>query len=135
MPADKPRKLFDGGGLYLLVSPNRGKYWRLKYRFGGKEKTLPFGVYSSVTLADARNFRDEARAQLAAGVDPGDLRKERRATRRHEAVRLKAEMRFSVGSDGALSIRLGAGSVHLNPSETAQLRAFLDETRAVLLKE
>jgi hypothetical protein len=134
-PADKPRKLFDGGGLYLLVSPNRGKYWRLKYRFGGNEKTLSFGVYPSVTLADARNLRDEARTRLAAGADPGEVRKERRVTQRDEAVRLEAEMRFFVDSDGALSIRLGTRSVNLNPSETAQLRAFLDATRAVLLKE
>ncbi|CAM2175257.1 Arm DNA-binding domain-containing protein [Burkholderia orbicola] len=58
-PAEKPRKLFDGGGLYLLVVPSRAKYWWLKYRFGGKEKTLSFGVYSEVTLAAARNLRDE----------------------------------------------------------------------------
>lgn len=132
---DKPRKLFDGGGLYLLVSPNRGKYWRLKYRFGGKEKTLSFGVYPSVTLDDARNLRNEARTRLAAGVDPGAVRKVARATQRDEAVRLEAQMCFSVDSDGALSIRLGARRVNLNPSETAQLRAFLDATRAVLLKE
>jgi len=134
-PADKPRKLFDGGGLYLLVSPNRGKYWRLKYRFGGTEKTLSFGVYPSVTLASSRNLRDEARTRLATGVDPGDVRKEERAAQRDEAVRREVEMRFSMGSEGALSIRLGARRVYLNPSETAQLRTFLDATRAVLPKE
>ncbi|WGY68615.1 DUF4102 domain-containing protein [Burkholderia cepacia] len=133
-PAEKPRKLFDGGGLYLLVVPSRAKYWRLKYRFGGKEKTLSFGVYQQVTLAAARNRRDEARALLAAGVDPSEVRKEERATQRDEAVRLEAAMRFSVDSDGALSIRLGARRMNLSPSETAQLRAFLDATRTVLPK-
>ena len=134
-PADKPRKLFDGGGLYLLVSPNRGKYWRLKYRFGGTEKTLSFGVYPSVTLADARNLRNKARTRLAAGVDPGEERKKERAAPRDEAVRREVQMQFSVDSNGALSIRLGARRVNLNPSETVQLRAFLDATRAVLPKE
>lgn len=134
-PADKPRKLFDGGGLYLLVSPNRGKYWRLKYRFGGNEKTLSFGVYPSVTLADARNLRDGAQTRLARGVDPGGVRKEERAAQRDEAFRFEMAMRFSVDSDGALSIRLGAHRVNLNPSETVPLRAFLDATRAVHPKE
>ncbi|RQR72271.1 DUF4102 domain-containing protein [Burkholderia sp. Bp9012] len=134
-PAEKPRKLFDGGGLYLLVVPSRAKYWRLKYRFGGKEKTLSFGVYPEVTLAAARNLRDEAHALLAAGVDPSEVRKEERAAQRDEAVRLEAAMRFSVDSDGALSIRLGVRRMNLSPSETAQLRAFLDATRTVLPKE
>ncbi|TAM01411.1 MAG: DUF4102 domain-containing protein [Paraburkholderia sp.] len=134
-PADKPRKLFDGGGLYLLVVPSRAKYWRLKYRFGGKENTLSFGVYPAVTLAVARNLRDEARALLVAGIDPSDVRKQERATKRDETVRLEAQMRFSVDNDGALSIRLGARRVNLNPLETVQLRAFLDATRAVLPKE
>ena len=52
-PADKPKRLFDGGGLYLEVSPKGGKWWRLKYRFGGKEKRLSLGVYPEVTLKDA----------------------------------------------------------------------------------
>jgi len=64
----------DGGGLYLFVK-SAGKYWRLSYRFGGKQKTLALGVYPAVTLAAARKKRDEAREQLAAGNDPGVLKK------------------------------------------------------------
>lgn len=134
-PAEKPRKLFDGGGLYLLLTPDHGKYWRLKYRFGGKEKSLSFGVYPQVTLAAARTLRDEARALLAGGVDPSEVRRGERAMQRDEVARQKAAMRFSVDSDGALSIRLGARRMHLSPSETAQLRAFLNATREVLHKE
>jgi integrase len=63
-------KYADGGGLYLLVKA-AGKYWRMKYRFAGKEKTLAFGVYPTVKLAQAREKREEARALLAAGADPG----------------------------------------------------------------
>lgn len=59
----------DGGGLYLHVKA-AGKYWRLAYRFEGKQKTLALGVYPAITLAQARRGRDDARALLAQGVDP-----------------------------------------------------------------
>ncbi|HDR8925971.1 hypothetical protein WS58_15865 [Burkholderia pseudomultivorans] len=133
--AEKPRKLFDGGGLYLLIAPSGGKHWRLKYRFGGKEKSLSLGAHPEVTLAAARKLRDEARAFLVAGVDPSEVRKQERATLRDEAARRDARMRFSLDSDGALSIRLSARRMNLSPSETAQLRAFLDATRGVTIKE
>lgn len=74
-PATKPVRLFDGGGLYLEVAPAGGKWWRLKYRFGGKEKRISFGVYPEVSLKDAREKRDVARKQLAQGIDPGEERK------------------------------------------------------------
>lgn len=67
----KPYKLFDGGGLYCEVSPAGGKLWRLKYRFGGKEKRVALGVYPAVSLAEARKRRDAARELLAGGIDPG----------------------------------------------------------------
>ncbi|KVE23537.1 integrase [Burkholderia singularis] len=80
-PADKPVRLFDGGGLYLEIAPSGGKWWRLKYRFGGKEKRYSLGVYPEVTLATARKKRDEAREKLAAGIDPGEAKKaEKRAS-------------------------------------------------------
>jgi hypothetical protein len=66
-PKDKPYKLADGGGLYLLVNPNGARYWRLKYRVAGKEKLLALGVYPDVTLADARAKRDEAKG-VSLGV-------------------------------------------------------------------
>ena len=74
-PGDKARKLFDGGGLYLEVTPAGGRYWRMKYRHGGKEKRLALGVYPEVTLAEARKGRDTARALLREGVDPMAKRK------------------------------------------------------------
>jgi integrase len=74
-PANKPRRLFDGGGLYLEISPSGGKWWRLKYRHGGKEKRVSLGVYPGVGLADARERRDAARKLLAGGKDPSAERK------------------------------------------------------------
>ncbi|MBU3935761.1 integrase arm-type DNA-binding domain-containing protein [Patescibacteria group bacterium] len=68
-------KLFDGGGLFLLVTPSGGKLWHFKYRFDKKEKKLTFGTYPEIALADARHQRDEARRQLAHGIDPGAVRK------------------------------------------------------------
>ncbi|RQZ17753.1 DUF4102 domain-containing protein [Burkholderia sp. Bp9031] len=74
-PAAKPTRLFDGGGLYLEISPAGGKWWRLKYRFGGKEKRISLGVYPDVSLQTARKRRAEARERLAAGTDPGEVKK------------------------------------------------------------
>jgi hypothetical protein len=69
-PGKKPIRLFDGGGLYLEVFPTGGKWWRLKYRFEGKEKRLSLGVYPDVSLKDARDRRDASRPNTKL---PSDL--------------------------------------------------------------
>jgi integrase len=74
-PREKSYRLFDGGGLYLEVSPRGGRWWRLKYRFDGKEKRISLGVYPDITLKEARDRRDEARRQLATKIDPSVHRK------------------------------------------------------------
>lgn len=74
-PRETPYRLADGGGMYLEVRPNGSRYWRLKYRFAGKEKLLALGVYPDVTLKEARELRDSARKKLAHGVDPSEARK------------------------------------------------------------
>lgn len=81
-PRVKAFKLFDTGGLYLGVFPSGGKRWRLKYRFEGKERALALGVYPDVSLAMARARRDEARRQVADGIDPGAVRKARKQASR-----------------------------------------------------
>ncbi|OOG57233.1 integrase arm-type DNA-binding domain-containing protein [Rhodanobacter sp. C03] len=78
-PADRPRKLAAGGGLYLLLNPNGSRYWRLDYRFAGKRKTISMGTYPKTDLKQAEGKRDEARKQLGAGIDPGEHRKNQRA--------------------------------------------------------
>ena len=79
--AAKPVKLSDEKGLYLEVAPTGGKWWRLKYRFGGKEKRISLGVYPDVGLKLARERRDEARRLLADGIDPGEHRKAHKSAR------------------------------------------------------
>ncbi len=76
-PKEKEYKLSDGGGLYLLVTPTGGKLWRLKYRFGGLEKKIALGAFPEVGLSDARQKREDAREQIAQGVDPGAARKQK----------------------------------------------------------
>src|SRR5487761_2284494 len=83
---DKPYKMGDTGGLYLEVAPSGGKWWRLKYRFDGKEKRLSLGVYPDVSLKDARQRRDDARKLLANGIDPGENRKAVKATKSDRAA-------------------------------------------------
>jgi len=78
-PKEKSYKLFDDGGLYLEVTAKGSRYWRMKYRFGGKEKRLAFGVFPTVTLAEAREMRNQAKKVLAAGGDPGEVKKEEKA--------------------------------------------------------
>jgi integrase len=74
-PKQGEYKLFDGGGLYLLVTPSGGKLWNFKYRFNGKEKKLSLGPYPEVSLADARTKKEDARRQIVNGIDPGAVRK------------------------------------------------------------
>jgi integrase len=85
-PCQKPVRMFDGGGLYLEIAPSGGKLWRLKYRIEGKEKRLAFGVYPDVSLAQARERRDEARKLLANGFDPSIVKKAQKAERLERAA-------------------------------------------------
>jgi integrase len=78
-PGDRPIKLFDGGGLFLIVAPAGGKWWRFKYRFARKEKLISLGTYPDVGLKEARDRRDTARKQLASGIDPSIARKATKA--------------------------------------------------------
>ena len=93
-PKDKPYKEFDGGGLYLEIAPSGGKWWRLKYRFQGREKRISLGVYPAIGLKDARARRDEAKEFLAKGIDPGERKKTDKAAA--EAVARDASQTFEL---------------------------------------
>ncbi|MBN3801619.1 integrase arm-type DNA-binding domain-containing protein [Paraburkholderia sp. Ac-20336] len=82
----RPKKLSDGGGLFLLLNPNGSRWWRLKYRFGGKEKLISLGTYPDVSLKDARDRCEEARKKLAAGYDPGEARKAQKRADKDQAT-------------------------------------------------
>lgn len=84
-PTDKPYKLYDERGLYLIVNPNGGKWWRLKYYLEGKEKTISLGTYPDVTLAQARGKRDDAKELVAGNTDPSRHRKETKAKSKLDA--------------------------------------------------
>lgn len=77
-PKEKPYKMADGGGMYLEVTPSGGRLWRLKYRFGGKEKLLSLGKYPQTTLAEARTKREELKKILSQGIDPSEYRKDKK---------------------------------------------------------
>ena len=88
---DKPQKFADGGGLYLYVAPTGGKLWRMDYRFEGKRKTLSFGAYPAAGRKDARARREEAKGQIAAGIDPGAHKKAAK-----EAARADTDSAFEI---------------------------------------
>ncbi|OQP26002.1 integrase [Morganella morganii] len=75
-PDEKAYTLTDSDGLFLYVHPNGSKYWRFRFRFGGKQHLMAFGVYPEISLADARERRDAARKQVALGIDPRELKRE-----------------------------------------------------------
>ena len=81
-PQEKPYKLTDGKGLYLLIKPNGGKYWRLDYAIDGKRQTLSIGTYPAITLARAREIATHARQQKANGIDPGQAKKQAKTERK-----------------------------------------------------
>lgn len=85
-PGAKPAKLFDERGLFLIVTPVGGKWWRLRYTFDGKEKLLSLGVYPDVGLKDARERRDNARKLIAEGINPSESRKAQKSAKAERAV-------------------------------------------------
>lgn len=85
-PKDKPYKLYDAGGLFIIVTPAGGKWWRFKYRLGGKEKLLSLGTYPDTGLKEARVKRDEARKLITQGIDPSAQRQAVKAAARVETA-------------------------------------------------
>jgi integrase len=97
-PAAKPLKLSDGRGMYLLLKPDGGRYWRMNYRYEGKRKTLALGVYPKISLFDARLRREDARQLLANGADPGAVRRDAKRAK-VEAARANNETFEAIGRD------------------------------------
>jgi integrase len=100
-PQDKTFKLSDEKGLYLLVTPSGGKWWRFDYRFGGKRKTISMGTYPETSLKDARDKRDTARKQLAQRIDPSENRKAMKAAQQAQTDTFEVVAREWLGKFSA----------------------------------
>lgn len=119
-PREKPYKLYDSGGLFVIVTPAWGKWWRFKYRFGGKEKLLSLGVYPDVGLKEARRRRDEARELIARDIDPSAERKEAKAI----AVALEQEQALTF--EAVSREWFAKKTAHLTPDYKKQILARLE---------
>lgn len=124
-PGVKAVKLFDGKGLYLLVSPAGGKYWRFKYRFGGKELLLSMGGYPKVSLSDARLLCNEARRLVAAGINPSAVRKAQKARDKAERFAMESKPSVRILLEGSVEIWKGRAVVRLTPDEAQFVKDLL----------
>lgn len=119
-PGDKPRKIYDERGLFVLVHPNGSRYFRLKYTFNGRERTLALGVYDDVSLKRAREKRDEARKLLADGIDPSAQRQEEK-----RAARIQGQNTFERVGRAFIEIRKDRWSETQTKAVTRRLEANL----------
>ncbi|MGJ0127919.1 tyrosine-type recombinase/integrase [Pantoea sp. RHCKP32] len=92
-PQEKEYTLVDGDGMFLLIHPNGSKYWRFRFRFGGKQHLMAFGVYPEISLADARQKREEARRLVAAGSDPREYKRAVKEEQAKEAITFESVAR------------------------------------------
>lgn len=121
----RPFKLGDGGGLYLLVNPSGSKYWRMKYRFSGREKTLSLGVFPKVSIEAARKARDTAKALLDQGDDPSHAKRDKGDVARADRLAAFASPRLTLGMDGNVEIWKGRAVVRLTDPEARTVNALL----------
>ncbi|MGZ0496684.1 tyrosine-type recombinase/integrase [Citrobacter freundii] len=92
-PQEKEYTLVDGDGMFLLIHPNGSKYWRFRFRFGGNQHLMAFGVYPETSLADARQKRDESRKLVAAGIDPREHKRAVKEEKAKEAITFESVAR------------------------------------------
>lgn len=132
-PKAKPYKLAIGSGMYLAVMPNGAKYWRLKYRFEGKERTLAIGVYPKVSYEQALNAREQAKALLKRNIDPSRAKQDAVSRAKREAAKLKVTQNFirqsvfriDLSHDGGVTIEANAILLKLTSAQTKALKQFL----------
>ncbi|MCB1557000.1 MAG: DUF4102 domain-containing protein [Alphaproteobacteria bacterium] len=126
-PKEKPYKLTDGKGMFLMVMPNGNKFWRLKYYFDGRENQISFGEYPKISLKEARRLRDEAKISLKSGIDPMEPRREARKNRKKPEAK-KNLFNLSLSGDGELTIETTSRILCLTAPQTDALRSFLIAT-------
>ena len=136
-PKDRPFKLADGNGLYLFVTPTGSRLWRLKYRFGGHERTLSIGAYPAVTIKMARDAREQAKTMLATGIDPSQAKQASKLKEKEATLWFWAAYLMATHSNGIsalqLQSQLGLGSYKSAWLLCAKLRrAMVAPSRALL---
>lgn len=115
-PASKAFKLSDSGGLFLFVHTNGSKYWRLKYRYAGKERLLALGIYPHISLADARERRDAAKKLLANNIDPSAVK---------QTQKLEAKLRSANSFEAIANEWIKKQSVKWVPKNTERNKSML----------
>jgi hypothetical protein len=128
---EKRYKLYDESGLFLLVASTGGRWWRIRYRFDGKEKQLSLGTYPKVSLSEARALRDNTHQMISQGIDPSAIRKAEKAERKQNQMeqstlqkagrkQSKNGVNVSVRStmDGPVEIWKGSNAMSLSKEET-----------------
>ena len=136
-PSAKPTKHADGCGLFLLVQPNGSRLWRFNYRVAGKRNTLSLGIYPAISIEQAREKREQYRALLADGLNPGDHHRAARAEVEcsRAASAESAKSRFYLDNDGALSVRLSRRIFALTRRETVELYAFMTAASGLIRRD
>ncbi len=134
-PKSKPYKISMGRSLLILINPNGGLYWRFRYRFVGKEKSLSIGTYPRISIVAAHDAADEARELLKQGIDPSTFKREIKRESKEEEKRklkearaikpLKTAFSLNLATDGGLVITRIDKTFSLTPSQTNALKSFL----------
>jgi integrase len=136
-PKDKSFKVSDFEGLYILVKPNGSKLWNFKYRLHGAEKKLSIGAYPDITLAQARKIKSEARAQVAAGIDPSEAKQEAKAQAReahgNTFEKIGAAFLNKQQIEGKSKATLDKTAYHLKLANTAFGRKPITEITAPMI--
>jgi len=123
-PRENAYKLTVGGALYLFVSPNGGKHWRMKYRFNGKENAFSIGSFPKISLQEAIEARDNAKTLLKEGLDP-NLAKQKENKEKTKPLHNKAQFRIDMSSDGVLTIETEKKIISLTKAQVKALQSFL----------
>ena len=123
-PRENAYKLTVGGALYLLVSPSGGKYWRMKYRFNGKENAFSIGSFPKISLQQAIEARDNAKTLLKEGLDP-NFAKQKENKEKTKPLHNKAQFRIDMSSDGVLTIETEKKIISLTKPQVKALQSFL----------
>ncbi len=126
---EKIQKLSDGGGLSFVLKPNGGRYWHQNYRFAGKQRTISFGTYPEVSIKEARRRREEAREQLAQGLDPSAIRMKLKEDKKREASETVGRTLWREVAADFLDLEERKGKA---PKTMAKMRSQLKHTYAKL---